>query len=221
MKNALIIGASGGIGQAIASELTLSGVAVTGVSRRENGLDITDEQSIEAHLDALSGPFDLILVATGALEINGVPPEKTLRSLGSDAMLDQFKLNAIGPALVLKHALRLISRDQRAVIAVLSARVGSIGDNNLGGWYSYRASKAALNQLVRTAAIELARTHKQAICTALHPGTVATPFTAKYLGRHPAVSPSQAARNLIAVIEDLNPDDTGKFFDWAGKSVPW
>ena len=221
MKNALIIGASGGIGQAIASELTLSGVAVTGVSRRENGLDITDEQSIEAHLDALSGPFDLILVATGALEINGVPPEKTLRSLGSDAMLDQFKLNAIGPALVLKHALRLISRDQRAVIAVLSARVGSIGDNNLGGWYSYRASKAALNQLVRTAAIELARTHKQAICTALHPGTVATPFTAKYLGRHPAVSPSQAARNLIAVIEDLNPDDTGRFFDWAGKSVPW
>ena len=221
MKNALIIGASGGIGQAIASELTLSGVAVTGVSRRENGLDITDEQSIEAHLDALSGPFDLILVATGALEINGVPPEKTLRSLGSDAMLDQFKLNAIGPALVLKHALRLISRDQRAVIAVLSARVGSIGDNNLGGWYSYRASKAALNQLVRTAAIELARTHKQAICTALHPGTVATPFTAKYLGRHPAVSPSQAARNLIAVIEDLNPDDTGKFFDWAGKPVPW
>ncbi|MBT5473980.1 MAG: C factor, cell signaling protein, partial [Rhodobacteraceae bacterium] len=101
------------------------------------------------------------------------------------------------------------------------ARVGSIGDNKIGGWYSYRAAKAALNQIIHTGAIELARTHKQAVCVALHPGTVQTPFTAKYLGRHPSVPAAQAALNLLSVLEGLGPDKTGQFFDWAGKPVPW
>ncbi len=135
--------------------------------------------------------------------------------------MDQFALNAVGPALILRHAARLLPRDRRAVFAVLSARVGSIGDNRLGGWVSYRASKAAVNQIVHTAAIELARTHKQAICVVLHPGTVQTEFTRKYLGRHPAVAPDTAAANLLSVVQRLTPDDTGGFFDWAGKPVPW
>jgi len=169
----------------------------------------------------VTGPFDLILVASGALEVNGAGPEKTIRSISAQAMMDQFALNAVGPALVLSHAARLLSRDRRAVIAVLSARVGSIGDNRAGGWVSYRAAKAAVNQIVHTAAIELARTHKQSICVALHPGTVKTAFTWKYLGRHPAVEPNEAAANLLTVIQGLTPENTGGFFDWAGKPVPW
>jgi NAD(P)-dependent dehydrogenase (short-subunit alcohol dehydrogenase family) len=107
------------------------------------------------------------------------------------------------------------------VFAVLSARVGSIGDNRIGGWISYRSAKAAVNQIVHTAAIELARSHRHSICVALHPGTVKTGFTSKYLARHPAVEPSEAARNLLGVVDSLTPKDTGQFFDWAGKPVPW
>jgi NAD(P)-dependent dehydrogenase (short-subunit alcohol dehydrogenase family) len=107
------------------------------------------------------------------------------------------------------------------VLAVLTARVGSIGDNRLGGWYSYRAAKAAANQIVHTSAIELARSHRDAIVTALHPGTVQSDLTARYLGRHPAVPPAQAAANLIRVIDGLGPQDSGQFYDWKGDSVPW
>ncbi len=217
----LVIGSSGGIGGALAAALRGQGAEVTPLSRRENGLDVTDEASVEAALSAIKGHFDLILVATGALEIAENGPEKTIRALSAKAMLDQFALNAVGPALVLKHSLHLLPRNGRAVFAALSARVGSIGDNRLGGWYSYRAAKAALNQIIRTASIELARSHPELICVALHPGTVATDFTAKYLGRHPAVSPQVAAENLLSVIERLNPAQTGGFFDWAGKPVAW
>ena len=221
MKNALIIGASGGIGQAITAELRARGAAVTTLSRSADGLQITDEASIAAHLGALTGPYDLILVASGALEIDGHAPEKTLKNLSADSLRAQFEVNAIGPALVVKHSLRLLPRDEPAKLAVLSARVGSIGDNALGGWYSYRAAKAAVNQLVHTAAIEIARSHKLTTCVALHPGTVATPFTAKYLGRHPAVAPAQAAQNLLGVLAGLTRTETGKFFDWAGEPIPW
>lgn len=221
MEKALIIGASGGIGQAVCQCLSRQGVAVTGVSRSGDGFDLTDPGGVRRVLDTIPGSFDLIFVASGALEINGAAPEKTVRTISAQAMMDQFALNAVGPALVLGHAARLLPRDRRAVFAVLSARVGSIGDNRLGGWVSYRASKAAVNQIVHTAAIELARTHKQAICVSLHPGTVKTDFTRKYLGRHPAVTPDEAASNLLDVIAQLTPADTGGFFDWAGKPVPW
>ncbi len=220
MERALLIGSSGGIGTALAAALAARGVAVTGLSRRADGLDLTDESSIARALEPLTGTFDLILVASGALEIDGAGPEKSLRALDPAALSAQFALNATGPALVLKHALRLMPRDRRAVFAALSARVGSIGDNRLGGWYSYRASKAALNQLIHTASIEVARTHRQAVCVSLHPGTVATDFTAKYAPAN-TVPPAQAARNLLGVIDGLTPDDTGGFFDWAGKRVPW
>ncbi len=221
MKTALIIGASGGIGRAVCELLTGQGVDVTTFSRSEDGFDLTDPDGVQRALGAVSGPFDLILIASGALEVNGAEPEKTIRSVTAQAMMDQFALNAVGPSLVLSHAARLLPRDRRTVIAVLSARVGSIGDNRLGGWVSYRAAKAAVNQIVHTAAIELTRTHKRAICVALHPGTVKTAFTWKYLGRHPAVEPSEAAANLLAVIRKLTPADTGGFFDSAGETVPW
>ncbi|MES0863838.1 SDR family NAD(P)-dependent oxidoreductase [Ruegeria sp. SCPT10] len=221
MQTALIIGASGGIGNALSHQLTAQQVAVTGLSRSDDGFDLTEPEAALKTLDASQYPFDLVLVASGALEINGAQPEKTMRAVTAQAMMDQFALNAVGPALVLSRAHKLLTRNRRSVIAVLSARVGSIGDNRMGGWVSYRASKAAVNQVVHTASIELARTHKQAICVALHPGTVKTAFTQKYLGRHPAVEPDIAAENLLSVIDGLTPEDTGGFFDWSGARVPW
>lgn len=221
MKRVLILGASGGIGSAVAAACTARGDAVTGLSRSGDGFDITDENSVAGHLSAQDVPFDLVLVATGALEIDGAAPEKSIKAVSAQAMQDQFALNAMGPALVLGHAARLLPRDRPSVFAVLSARVGSIGDNRIGGWISYRSAKAAVNQVVRTASIELARTHKQAACVALHPGTVQTPFTEKYLGRHSSVAASEAAHNLLAVMDGVSSENTGKFYDWAGKEVPW
>ncbi|NNE54297.1 MAG: SDR family NAD(P)-dependent oxidoreductase [Sulfitobacter sp.] len=221
MNRTLILGASGGIGRALAAACAAKGEEVVGLSRSGDGFDITDEASVAAHLGALDGRFNRLVVATGALEIDGAEPEKTVKAIDKRAMMDQFALNAVGPALVIARAQDLLPREGRAVLAVLSARVGSIGDNRIGGWISYRSAKAAVNQIVHTAAIELARTHKESICVALHPGTVATPFTEKYLGRHPAVSPEEAAGNLLGVMDGLTPDDSGQFFDWAGKAVPW
>lgn len=167
MKQALIIGDSGGIGAAHGAELAARGVQVTGVSRSRDGLDIASEASVAHILGTLAGDCDLVIIATGALEIGAHEPEKSIRKLTADAMLAQFMVNTVGPAMVLKHAMRLLPKDRRAVIATPSARVGSIGENNLGGWYSYRTAKAALNQIVHTSAIELARSHKYSICMAL------------------------------------------------------
>ncbi|MEC8039183.1 MAG: SDR family NAD(P)-dependent oxidoreductase [Pseudomonadota bacterium] len=221
MEQALVIGASGGIGAAMVAELQARGVSVTALSRSVDGLDVTDEASVSAHLGALQGPYDLIFVATGALHGAGQPPEKTLKALDPAAMADQFAINCLGPAMVLKHALPLLPRQGRAVFAALSARVGSIGDNRLGGWISYRSAKAALNQVIHTAAIELARSHKGVICAALHPGTVATSFTENYAARHATVPPAQSAANLLQVMEALRPEDSGGFFDWQGTRVEW
>lgn len=221
MKRALIIGASGGIGGAVHATLAARGVQVTGLSRTADGLDILDEHSVARVFAALEPGFDLVFVATGQLSGAGNPPEKTLKNLSPQAMADQFAVNCIGPAMILKHALKLLPRDRRSVFAALSARVGSIGDNRMGGWYSYRTAKAALNQIIHTGAIELARTHKHAICVALHPGTVETEFTQDYAARHKTVPPSEAANNLLSVIEGLSVDHTGQFFDWKAERVPW
>ena len=221
MEKTLIIGASGGIGSALATELRARGVQVLGLSRSGEGLDITDEASVDAHLGALEGPFDGIFVASGALEIDGAEPEKTIKAVTARAMADQFAVNAIGPALMLRHAARLLPREGRSICAVLTARVGSIGDNRIGGWTSYRAAKAAANQIVHTTAIELARTHPDLVCVAVHPGTVETPFTQKYLSRHPAVPADEAAQNILSVLEGLTPGQTGGFYDWAGEQVKW
>ncbi len=221
MARALVIGASGGIGSAVAAELKRRGHDVTGLSRRVDGLDVTDEASVAAALGGLEGPFDLVFVATGALVIDGHEPEKAVGEVTPDGLLNQFRVNALGPMLVLKHARHLLPRDTPSVFAALSARVGSIGDNRIGGWHSYRTAKAALNQLIHGAAIELKRTRKQAIAVCLHPGTVETPFTAKYAGRHKTVPAAEAAANLIDVIEGLTPAQSGGFFDYSGKEIPW
>lgn len=221
MERALVIGASGGIGSAICAALVARGADVVGVSRTADGLDVTDEASVSRVLGGLEGPFDLVFVATGALVVDGHAPEKAVAAVTAKGMLDQMAVNAVGPMLVVKHALGLIPKDRPAKVAVLSARVGSIGDNRIGGWHSYRAAKAALNQLMRGAAIEMRRTHKQATLLCLHPGTVETPFTASYAGRHKTVPADEAAANLLAVIEGATPEVSGGFFDYAGKEIPW
>ena len=219
MDRALVIGASGGIGAAIAAELGARGHAVTGLSRAQDGLDVTDPAAVEGVLASLDGPFARIVVAVGTLADGGTP-EKSLRAIDAARMARVMAVNAIGPALVLAHAERLLPRDARAVVGVLSARVGSIGDNRMGGWYSYRASKAALNQVVRGAALEIGRKRRQAVVAALHPGTVETPFTAGYSG-HAKVTPGRAAARLCDVMDGLGRDQSGGFFDYAGAEIPW
>jgi NAD(P)-dependent dehydrogenase (short-subunit alcohol dehydrogenase family) len=218
---ALVIGASGGIGGALAAALEARGASVVGLSRRQDGLDLTDEASVAAAAGRLEGPFGLILDATGALEIWGRGPEKSIGAIDPEVMAAQFAVNAIGPALLLKHFHALLPRAGRGVFATLSARVGSIGDNRLGGWISYRAAKAALNQIVRTSAIEIARKRPDSVVVALHPGTVRTALTARYVGGRPTVSPEAAAGNLLAVIDRLTPAETGGFFAWDGQPIPW
>jgi NAD(P)-dependent dehydrogenase (short-subunit alcohol dehydrogenase family) len=220
MERALIIGASGGIGSAVQQALAMRDVDVTGIGR-SNGLDVTDPAAVAKVMGALVGPFDLIFIAIGVLAPQNATPEKSLAAIDADVMAQVFAVNAIGPALILQHAGRLLPRNERGVVATLSARVGSVGDNHIGGWHSYRASKAALNQIVHGAAIELGRSHKQSICVALHPGTVATEFTAKYAGRHKTVPPEGAAQNLLNVLEGLSPEQSGGFFDYSGAVVPW
>ena len=214
----LVVGASGGIGAALARALMVRG-EVVGLSRSGDGLDVTDEASVARVLGGLSGEFDRVFVATGALGGAGGRPEKTLRALDAAGLAAQFAVNAMGPALVVKHAVRLLPKDRVSHLGVLSARVGSIGDNALGGWYAYRASKAALNQLIHTAAIEVARSHPLAVLACLHPGTVATGFTEGY--GHDKVTPDVAAGHLLAVLDRLTPAQSGGFYDWAGQAVPW
>ena len=221
MSKALIIGASGGIGAALADALAARGYEVTGLSRRDNGLDVTDPASVADVMGPLVGPFDLVIVATGILAAQGATPEKSVAAIDAQAMAQVMAVNAIGPALVLQAVLPHLSRDAPSHIGVLSARVGSIGDNRIGGWHAYRASKAAVNQIVRGTAIEMARSHKQAVCVALHPGTVETAFTANYAGRHTTMPAAQAANALIDVLVGLGPAQSGGFYDWQGKEVVW
>ncbi len=218
---ALVIGASGGIGSAVYQQLHSDGWDVTGLSRSIDGFDVGNPASVERGLGRLTETFDLIFVAVGILAPLWGTPEKNLSAIKPDDMTRVFSVNTIGPALILRHAARLLPKDGRGVIGILSARVGSIGDNHIGGWYSYRASKAALNQIVHGAAIELSRSHKNAICVSLHPGTVETSFTANYAGRHKTVPAQEAAQNLLSVVADLTPEKTGGFYDYAGQEIIW
>ncbi len=220
---AVVIGARGGIGAALVEALRAQGHYTTIVPLSRPAIDLTDEASIAAAARALpEGELRLVLDATGFLHDTDQRPERSLRDLDAAALARNFALNAIGPALLMKHFLPLLPREGKAVFATLSARVGSIGDNRLGGWYGYRASKAALNQLVRTAAIELARTRPQAICVALHPGTVATSLSAPFAKAGLDVRPPDiAAAELLDVIASLTAARTGSFLDWRGETVPW
>ena len=225
--SALVVGSSGGIGNAIAETLERDPQCsrVFRLSRPDHsGFDVTDEASVATAAQRIASEIqglDLIFNATGALTIDGVGPEKALRAIDAGTMARQFALNAIGPALLLKHFTPMLPRDRRGIFASLSARVGSIGDNHLGGWISYRAAKAAQNQIVRTAAIEIARTRPLAVVAVLHPGTVDTGLSAGYRGNHAAVPPSEAATNLLAVLDALPPESTGGFFAYDGSPIEW
>ena len=233
LERAVVVGASGGIGGALATALAERGAVVHALSRRgvaaddrlvAGTIDIENEASIAETASALraEGPLDLVVVATGILQTEGAVPEKSYRQLSGASFERYFAVNATGPALVAKHLLPLLRRDGPAVFAALSARVGSIGDNRLGGWYGYRASKAALNMIVKTLAVELARTHPHAACVALHPGTVATDLSQPFLRGVSAArlfSPETAAGHLLAVIAKVRASDSGSILAWDGTAI--
>jgi NAD(P)-dependent dehydrogenase (short-subunit alcohol dehydrogenase family) len=225
---AVVIGASGGVGRALLAGVETSGIdgRAIGLSRHSSpAIDLTSEASIEAcarHVAAQGAPLRLLVIATGILHDETMKPERSLRDLSPEQLARAFAINTIGPALVLKHFTPLLAREGRSVIAALSAKVGSIGDNELGGWYGYRASKAALNQIIRTTSIELKRSRRDAICVALHPGTVDTPLSAPFskagLNTRP---PDVAAHDLLTVIAQLSPQDTGCFLDYKARTLSW
>lgn len=235
-RRAVVWGASGGIGAALIDALVSSGnyAAVYAGSRlaiaterdvvRPFAFDLQDEPSIEAAAKSVvaDGPIDLVLVATGMLHNERHRPEKQFAAVTHEAMLDAFQINAVGPALIAKHMIVGLPRERRSVFAALSARVGSIGDNRLGGWHSYRASKAALNMIIANLAIELGRTHPKATAVGLHPGTVDTPLSRPFRRSVPSrqlFAPEVSARHLLSVVENLSVDASGSILAWDGERI--
>ncbi|MBD2841674.1 SDR family NAD(P)-dependent oxidoreductase [Erythrobacter rubeus] len=235
-KSAAIFGSTGGIGTALCRQLSDRGCETIYTGSRSQtaiglpgeapfAFDLTDEASIGAAAAMMKdNPPDWVIVATGVLTLeSGKGPERTFKRLDGATMAKVFALNTIGPALIAKHILPLMPREKRFVFAAISARVGSISDNGLGGWHSYRASKAALNMLLKNFAIELQRTHKHGVVAGLHPGTVDSALSAPFQSNLPEgqlTEPHEAAGNLIDVLATLGPEDSGKVFDFAGKTVP-
>lgn len=222
---ALVIGASGAIGSALVQQLQSDPrcASVLGVSRQSTpGLDLLSELSIQACALALAaqGPFHLVLDATGALTVNGRGPEKRLDELDASHLLAALHLNAVGPGLLLKHFAPLLATGQRVIWGKLSARVGSIEDNRKGGWYGYRAAKAALNMLLQTSAIEIARRRPLALVVALQPGTVQSGLSQPFVGDD-AMHPDEAARRLLAALDGLKPTGRAQFVDHQGQPIPW
>jgi NAD(P)-dependent dehydrogenase (short-subunit alcohol dehydrogenase family) len=223
---ALVLGSSGAIGGAFVKALRgMSGCTeVVGLSRSSSPpLVLEDEASIAAAAVAVQpgGPFHLIVDATGALTIDGQGPEKRLGQVSAASLSRAFQVNAIGRALVLKHFVPLLAVKERALFGVLSARVGSIEDNHRGGWYGYRASKAAGNMLLQTAAIESHRTRPLAVFAALQPGTVVSKLSAPFQGGHEALSPEQSAAGLLKALDGLEARPRAWFVDYQGESIPW
>lgn len=233
-----VFGATGGIGTALVALLrddprvarvyALSRAPITPAGKiTPLHFDLTREDAIAEAAGHMGrdGPLDLVVVASGILHHgNDLRPERTWAAFSADAFARVFAINTTGPALIAKHTLPLLATDRRAAFAALSARVGSIGDNKLGGWAAYRASKAALHQVIRTCAIELARKNKTAICVALHPGTVDTGLSAPFLrGISPekVFRPAQSAEYLLRVLNGLTPADSGGVFGWDGTRIPF
>lgn len=233
-SNALVVAASGGIGAAVANALARAPRFATVLrtartpGAEEIALDLTDDASIEACAEQIHARVDsieLVVICAGLLhdESLGVAPEKRLKDLSRDALHRSFDVNAVGPLLLARALAPLLPRREHCVWATLSARVGSIGDNGLGGWYAYRAAKAAQNMCTRNLAIELGRRHRGLACVGLHPGTVATGLSAPFRAPEAdgVVTPEQAAINLLTVIDGLDARDTGSFRAWDGSEIPW
>jgi len=231
-----IIGANGGIGAALTDILAdhPQTAQIYALSRQTHShsspkvlnltYDFTDESSIMSAVDVMreAGAFDLIFVASGVLQGQGIAPEKNLRALSYEGFQHSFLVNTIGPAMSAKHMLPLLARERKTVFAALSARVGSISDNRMGGWYAYRTSKAALNMVIKTLAIEHARKFNHSVIIGLHPGTVDTPLSKPFQTRVPEgrlFTPIQSAAYLLNVINHVSAEQTGLVFDWAGDEV--
>ena len=222
---ALVFGASGAIGSALVQQLQCDPrcASVQGVSRQSTpGLDLLSDPSIQACALVLAsqGPFHVVLDATGALTVNGRGPEKRLDELDASHLLAALHLNAVGPGLLLKHFAPLLATGQRVIWGKLSARVGSIEDNRKGGWYGYRAAKAALNMLLQTSAIEIARRRPMALVVALQPGTVQSGLSQPFVGDD-AMRPDEAARRLLAALDGLQPTGRAQFVDHQGQAISW
>ena len=231
MRSAIIIGASGGIGGALEEALRDEGAydEVRGFARSRPGaghLDLENEATIAAAADRVANgpPVGLLLIATGLLHEGAHGPEKAMRELDPVWLARSYAINAIGPALVLKHFLPLLATTGTPVAAALTARVGSLADNRLGGWHGYRAAKAALNMILRGAAVEARRRYDRSIVVGLHPGTVDTPLSRPFQGKVAPGSlfkPDRAAMQLLDVIDGLKPVDSGKIFAWDGAEIPF
>ena len=219
---ALVFGASGGIGQAFSRFLEdkLGSENVVNVSRSFDGFEISDEEKILKFSESIEGSFNLIINATGVLQTTEEGPEKTINVVKQKLMIDMMTINAIGPALLLKNFSKKLDKTKFSVFVNLSARVGSITDNRLGGWISYRSSKAALNQIIKTSSIEINRRNKNAICVGLHPGTVKTSFTEKFQNTTETISPDESVKMMMNVVENLSVDDNGYCFAYDGKVIP-
>ena len=222
---ALVFGASGAIGAAMVQRLQADQRCqqVHEISRsKQLGFDLLDEASLADCAAALTdmGPFHLVIDATGALMMDGRGPEKRLDELEAPHLLRAMQLNAVGPALLFKHFSPLLASGERVIWAKLSARVGSIEDNRKGGWYGYRSAKAALNMLLQTAAIEIARRRPLAVVAALQPGTVRSALSQPFVGAE-AMAPDVSAERLLAVIDGLQPNGRAQFVDHQGQTIPW
>lgn len=234
---AVVFGASGGIGGALVKLLARDAHCAhiyTGSRKRLTTgpkctpfeFDLLDEDSIARASQKISaeGEIDLVMVATGLLHLDTLKPEKGMRWLAPQALAHSYAVNAVGPALIAKHMLSLLPRDRKSAFAALSARVGSISDNRLGGWHAYRASKAGLNQLVRTCAIELAAKNKHAVCVTLHPGTVDTSLSKPFQAGVAAgklFTPEVSAGYLLQVVNTLTPTQSGQCLSWDGSVIPY
>lgn len=223
---ALVLGATGTIGSAFVAALGTDprcGGCV-GLSRRQPPafvLEDPDSIARAATLSAEGGPFHLIVDATGALTVDGRGPEKRLEAVDADGLRRAFEVNAIGRGLVLRHFIPLLPRSGRSIFAALSARVGSIEDNRLGGWYGYRAAKAAGNMLLQTAALETARTRPEAVFAALQPGTVRSPLSAPFAAGHEVIDARDSVAGLLETLDALEPKRGAWFVDHRGGQIPW
>lgn len=220
---ALVVGASGGIGQAFVQALR-SDPRCSDVQAVRRGdpidWDLGDEASLTALAAQVQGPLHLVVDATGALTIDGQGPEKRLQELDAQRLLRSLQVNAVGPALLLRHLSPLLARGERVIWAKLSARVGSIEDNHKGGWYGYRAAKAALNQLLQTAAIEISRQRPLAVVAALQPGTVRSALSRPFVGDD-ALAPEVAVQGLLQALDAAPATGRAVFLDYRGQSIPW